>query len=529
MSSNTKNKHNEPSFDRYRENRPIDIVTLVYLIFISSVFCIYMNNKYFDITKTRATVFTYATIVLVILAVMSYTLEFTLIKYYEPGTRLFIRDKRIIEMPELWIILFLVANTMAWFMSDNKQGSWTGETGRWFGLSFVIIITLAVIVLSRQTFMNWMLFVSLSATAATAFIIAYLQHFGYDPFGLRARVVARQKEMFISTFGNINTYGAYMCVVLPIFAAVFIFSKKLWARIVAGVMLVMAGGAVIPAKSDNIYLGMTAAFLVLFYVAIMNKRFTEYIFGMLLLFIGLFILAYLNSSLGGSQKHINGVAQIVENPKIMFVFIAAITVVLVAALIFRQVNYELYKKVQCKKTLIVITILLVIGFIAVVAYGIHTKNSLFVFNDDWGTYRGYIWRRCWNIFEDASPKNKIFGNGNETIAVLMKRYYTEMVSITGKKYDNAHNELLQYLLTTGLFGVLSYLGFVFSTFIYMLRRLKGDPMAIACFAAGISYFAQSLVNLNQPITAPLYFVVMAAGVGHIRYRVQGYGEYHKEN
>ena len=287
----------------------------------------------------------------------------------------------------------------------------------------------------------------------------------------------------------------------------------------------LTGIAIIPAKSDNVYLGAAAAFLVLFYIAIMNKRFTEYIFGVLLLVVGLDIMAYLNQEYKGSQKHINGIAQVVENPKIMTMLVAAVGLVLVLTLVFRQVNYELYKNIQSKKLLIIFSIILVVGVIGVVIYGVSSQNSLFVFNDKWGTFRGYIWRRCWNIFEDADPLHKLFGHGNETIAAQMKQYYAEMVSITGKKYDNAHNELLQYLVTTGLFGVISYLGFVVTSFLYIGRRLKGDPIAIACLAGGVSYFAQSLVNLNQPITAPLFFVIVAAGVGHVRYRNQGYGRY----
>ena len=520
---NTNNKTN--SFDRYRVNRPIDIVTIVYLIFISSVFCVYMDNKYFNITATRAKLFTYSGIALVILAVMAYGIEISMIRYFDSGSKIFKKDKKIIEMPELWISLFLVANVIAWFMSDNKKGSWSGETGRCFGLSIVIIIALVVIVLSRQSCVSMLVFVSLSVTATFSFIVAVLQHFGNDPFELRLTVVKRQKEMFISTFGNINTYGAYICVVLPIFAAVFIFSKKLWARIVGGCMLVLTGIAIIPAKSDNVYLGAAAAFLVLFYIAIMNKRFTEYIFGVLLLVVGLDVMAYLNQEYKGSQKHINGIAQVVENPKIMTMLVATVGLVLVLTLVFRQVNYELYKNIQSKKLLVIFSIILVVGVIGVVIYGVSSQNSLFVFNDKWGTFRGYIWRRCWNIFEDADPLHKLFGHGNETIAAQMKQYYAEMVSITGKKYDNAHNELLQYLVTTGLFGVISYLGFVVTSFLYIGRRLKGDPIAIACLAGGVSYFAQSLVNLNQPITAPLFFVIVAAGVGHVRYRNQGYGRY----
>ena len=103
---NTTNKTN--SFDRYRVNRPIDIVTIVYLIFISSVFCVYMDNKYFNITATRAKLFTYSGIALVILAVMAYGIEISMIRYFDSGSKIFKKDKKIIEMPELWISLFLL-------------------------------------------------------------------------------------------------------------------------------------------------------------------------------------------------------------------------------------------------------------------------------------------------------------------------------------------------------------------------------------------------------------------------------------
>ena len=207
---NTNNKTN--SFDRYRVNRPIDIVTIVYLIFISSVFCVYMDNKYFNITATRAKLFTYSGIALVILAVMAYGIEISMIRYFDSGSKIFKKDKKIIEMPELWISLFLVANVIAWFMSDNKKGSWSGETGRCFGLSIVIIIALVVIVLSRQSCVSMLVFVSLSVTATFAFVVAVLQHFGNDPFELRLTVVKRQKEMFISfRFSQLCSFLARSC------------------------------------------------------------------------------------------------------------------------------------------------------------------------------------------------------------------------------------------------------------------------------------------------------------------------------
>lgn len=520
-----KDKKKISSYDRYRKNRPIDILNIVFLIFMTSIFSLYMHNKYFDITGTRGSIFSHVGVVYIILIIMAYILEITMIRFYEPGTRIFYMDSRVVAMPELWAALFLLANGFAWLMAEDKKTAFDGTSGRYFGLGLVIVLVLVFICLSRNACINHWVFISLFLTSTFVYILAFLQHFGYDPFSLRERVVARQKEMFISTFGNINTYGSYLCVVIPIFVALFVLSPKIWVRILSGISLVLSAIAIIPAKSDNVYLGVGVAFLLIFYIAIVNKRFTEYLFAVLLMGIGLMIMAILNSIYQGSQKHINGIAEIVESPKVMLLLNLLIVILLVASLLFRGMNYELYKKVQSKRLLIIISILLVIGGIVVIALGVRSGNSLFVFDDEWGTYRGYIWRRSWDLFKiNSTPMQRLFGHGNETVAALMKRYYfAEMVEITNKKYDNCHNEFLQYLVTTGLFGVIAYYGMAICSFIYIGRRMKGDAIAAACLASGVAYLAQALVNLNQPITTPYYFVVLAAGIGYVRYRGQGYG------
>ena len=59
--------------------------------------------------------------------------------------------------------------------------------------------------------------------------------------------------------------------------------------------------------------------------------------------------------------------------------------------------------------------------------------------------------------------------------------------------------------------------------------MKCDAIAIACLAGAIGYLTQALVNLNQPITTPYYFVILASGIGYIRYRDQGYGRFADES
>ncbi|SEQ40120.1 O-Antigen ligase [Lachnospiraceae bacterium NE2001] len=534
QNSNSKstNSKSGSSFDRFRQNRPVDIVNTLYLVFMTSIFSLYMHNKYFDITGSRGKIFSSVTIVYAVLLIMSVILEIFMIRYYQPELEikdLFYKDSKVVAMPELWAVLFVVANVFAWFMSPNKQGSWDGSTGRFMGLAFIIVLVLAFILLARETLIAFPVLISLFVVSSFVYFIAILQHFGNDPFALREKVVEKQKQMFITTFGNINTYGSYIAVVLPVMVALFIFSKKLWVKVLSGISIVIAGMGIIPAKSDNVYLGVGVAFIVLFYIAVWYKRFTEYVFSVLLMGIGLLIMAFLNSALKGSQKHINGIAEIVENPKIMGLFVFAIIVVLIVVLVFRTVSYEQYKNIQGKPLLICITIIGVLASIVVIVLGVRSGNELFVFNDDWGTYRGYIWRRSFDVFKNGSSMQKLFGHGNETIALNMQQYYDEMVSITGKKYDNSHCEFLQYLVTTGIFGVITYYGMAAASFIYIGKRMKCDAIAIACLAGAIGYLTQALVNLNQPITTPYYFVILAAGIGYIRYRDQGYGRFADES
>ena len=174
--NNTKNNSNQKkkkrssgyspssSYDRFRVNRPVDIVNIIYVIFITSIFSLYMHNKYFDITGTRAKTFANVSIIYVVLLVMAFVIEAFMIWYFEPQLSykdLFYKDSKWIAMPELWAVLFAVANLFAWFMSPDKKGSWDGSTGRFMGLSFILVLVLVVVALSREACPSKFILISL--------------------------------------------------------------------------------------------------------------------------------------------------------------------------------------------------------------------------------------------------------------------------------------------------------------------------------------------------------------------------------
>lgn len=117
-------------------------------------------------------------------------------------------------------------------------------------------------------------------------------------------------------------------------------------------------------------------------------------------------------------------------------------------------------------------------------------------DDSYGTNRIYIWKNTIRII----PKNIIHGVGIDNF------YYAfdgkPLVKV-GKntKYDKAHNEYLQILITEGIFSLLSYLGFYFLIIINVFKH-KNIYMLLPV----IGYLVQAFFNISVIEVAPLFYI-----------------------
>ena len=84
--------------------------------------------------------------------------------------------------------------------------------------------------------------------------------------------------------------------------------------------------------------------------------------------------------------------------------------------------------------------------------------------------------------------------------------------------DAAHNEFLHLLLTNGLLGLCLYVA-VNASLIYRAFQ-NGSEIALALSIALIAYLAQSIVNIAQPMTTPLYIAVLSLLAGVVREKGQ---------
>ena len=65
------------------------------------------------------------------------------------------------------------------------------------------------------------------------------------------------------------------------------------------------------------------------------------------------------------------------------------------------------------------------------------------------------------IYRDFPLSHKLFGHGPDTFGVItVQNFWDDMLNTTSQKYENVHNEYLQYLVTIGAVGLTAYLAFL---------------------------------------------------------------------
>jgi hypothetical protein len=519
----------------------VDVVNYIYVLLICTVYVLVLHNQYYDITKTRYTWFVGISCAFIVTAVMLLIVIYTLGNNSLTDTI----KKSNFNLPLVMLIVFLAANIIACFMGRSietvgeggklSMHAFYGDNGRFMGLAMYLIICAATGILAKRFKGFESLYVVFAAVILFTMIMALVQHTGVDVFSLKGGIKSDQYDKFISTIGNINIFASYVVIAIGVAFGAYIYGaspespalKRICFKIVYGIVLFVCGMTIMTANSDSAYLGLGVIMFFGVLTGIYNGKMKEFFETAVIFFAGNLVMTIWHRMMDNYPNY-GGLAHKLDNVKIAAAMFLAFAVLYVLAALLRIYGRRTQKKImerfakpQGKMLWLIMgafIICIAVMAVAFVIYGIKSGDSLFNFNYKWGTYRGYIWSKSWEAFKDAPLANKLFGYGNESIKkVVSMPNYSDMVEKTGRIYDNAHNEVLQYLVTLGIFGALSYIALVVSSVWYMCKYGEKTlhtyiPVFVVC-----GYFVQGLVNLNQPITTPLFFVFLGMGVGYASY------------
>lgn len=142
-------------------------------------------------------------------------------------------------------------------------------------------------------------------------------------------------------------------------------------------------------------------------------------------------------------------------------------------------------------------------------------SKLLIFNDAWGSSRGFIWKLAMKYYEEFTLFKKLFGSGPETFAIYVIRYDLKgIVEVRNLFYDSIHNEWFQHLFECGIMGCIGFYGLAVSA---VTKGLKAGRFTAALSFAVIAYLVQSFVNISVPILLPFVIICMSAAAGHNTY------------
>lgn len=133
-----------------------------------------------------------------------------------------------------------------------------------------------------------------------------------------------------------------------------------------------------------------------------------------------------------------------------------------------------------------------------------------------GTIRKYVWQGAINAWK-STTKTMLIGTGTETFAFAFYQYRPREHNMTSEwdfLYNKAHNEYLNYLATTGIFGLGSYL-LLIGTFVWWVMKnaliTHGQaPILSALLAGWTSILITNFFGFSVVITQLIFFLIPAA-------------------
>lgn len=515
-----------------------------YLVVLVLVFPLIYHHAYVDILEVKYMCYYITVIAMLATSLIAATVMMAL-DYRRYGGK---NTKRIIGAlhPRKWretfhaadaaVLLFWIAALISTLQSDYLYEAFWGNEGRYTGLFLLTLYVCAYFLISRcWKVRGWCLQLFL-VSGVIMCIIGITDYFQLDVLDFRGPVLPEESAIFTSTVGNINTYTAYVGLVMGFSAALYMVEKKFGKRLWYYICFVISLFAIIMGCSDNAYLGLAALFGLSPFALFRNKKGVQTYLTMLATFFSVIqCIDWLNQIYAARVIGLDSLFRMIAGLRGLFLIVVLLWAMTGAyAYVSRRENYpeKIIGKllVRCWAALLAVVILAAIFVLYDANAGGHAERysaaaNYLVFDDAWGTYRGYIWKASVKTYQEFPLIRKLFGYGPDTFGILaLNELHLEMVNATGLVFDNAHNEYLQYLVTIGIVGAGAYITFLLTAFYRMKCCWGKNIYAAGALGATVCYAAQAVVNLNLPIAAPIMWLMLSVGMAGCREVEDNYGE-----
>ena len=529
-----------------------NVIVGLWVMAMFTIFPLIYNDFYFDILQTKYyTVLTLSIImILALIVICGFAGGFK--NFFDNMNKkgFVVWFKEEFSIWDICIMVFWLMSALSTaFAGRFIMESITGDKGRYSGLLLISIYVILYFTVSRMFSFGKVYFTVFLAVSIPVCLFGYTDYFNMDILGFKEKISPEQWPIFTSTIGNINTYTAVLAFYIAIAGTLFITTpfksdngrgESIGKIVFYYVIMLMNFIALTMGTSDNGYLTLAAFFGIVPFVAFRTMEgVRRFILTILTYLLGIKIIQLINISYAGKVLGISGLYDFISDFKYLDLVIVALAIVVI---IMYVLEYKKKEKRRDNEALLrslryIWLAILVIVFAAIVFMGMKINSDVtaakekygaladyFVFNDSWGTFRGYIWRAAVEEYMKFPLLHKIFGSGPDTFGLYIGLLRNEeMTSVTGQFFDATHNEYIQFLFTLGPIATIAYILALIlpsvealRTRLFYLRDNTMLPYLYACAIAVICYATQAVVNLNLPVVTPFLWIFLSIMVAILR-------------
>lgn len=468
-------------------------ISAIYVVLVFTLMTFYMHNAYYDTLEAKSAVVFKTTIVYICTMAIFMIVDAVSTDWHK---LIFVRYMK----PTDWALTAFAATALiSVFMADDRSAAWLGTDSLRMGADLLIVLAIAAIFLTHTVRIDYWMITLITAVGIVVFIWYIADCLDADPFHWYEGMISSHYD-FVVTMGNRDWYVGWLALVLPFVAGFYLYDDSHIMDYAYHIIFFTGFITLLWGKSDGVLL-ILGCVMLLVYLALKDQRALR----KLIILFGIFTCSCLLTDIVTS---IRGTDQFTGHTIISRLLLHHGEIIFIVAFIILKLWGENLMKIRHR-----------IGiWIGICAAAVASFAVILFANADGttGSNRGYVWQYTFDAFGKSETIKKIFGWGADCYKSTVYALSGDLINSTWPEDNyvaNAHSEPWQYLITTGILGMLAWFAVYITVFIALKR--KKDAVHAAAAVALLSYFCTALGFNPNALNYALLIVVygVAAGSG----------------
>lgn len=439
-----------------------------------------------------------------------------------------------------WFVLaYAAANIVSFCLSGNRETAYTGVSGWSMGLRTQLFMAAAYFCISRLMPKHKIVLYGHFAASSAAFLLGVLHRFQIDPLGMYRGIDEVYFLQFLSTIGQATWFSSYVCVVFPVGLILYFRSRVPWQQFLLGIYCMLGFMTVVTQNSDSAFAAMIFVLTGLFVLGCRSMERMERFLQILVMMLASFkIIGFFQFGFPDRAIELGALPTFLTQSPVTWGALIAVILLYIGFLFFQQgktdeIGDAIAEVPHAGKLRILMPSMLAAGVIGAAAliwlntsglllrwFGWQSQNSYLLFDEKWGSNRGYNWSFAGKVFAELPPVSKLFGVGPDCFYPYCygrSDYGSELRRFWGNmNLTNAHNEFLNLLICIGVVGTAVFAGMLVCAVIRYTKNSETHPLAAVGALAVLAYAAHNFFCYQQVCCTPFLFLLLGVSEYFVR-------------